>query len=70
MVIDVELEEIQQQISRKQSQHKDWNPEFGYILINKRVNARFMLKGDRGQKDFDNPKAGTVIDSVVTLPER
>jgi hypothetical protein len=56
----------------KQQKHgnEDWKPEFGYVLVNKRANARFMLKGDSGENDLDNPMAGTVIDSVVTLPER
>lgn len=34
-----------------------------YILVNTRINSRFFAKGK-------NPAPGTVIDDVVTLPER
>lgn len=39
------------------------NLKMAYILVSKKVNTRFFM-GDR------NPPPGTVIDDVVTLPER
>jgi hypothetical protein len=70
MALDTELAEIKGIINNEKRNHNNWNPELGYVLINKRANARFMMKGNRGPRDFDNPTAGLVIDSVVTLPER
>jgi len=57
------LDEIDRHIAKRE----EYKPELGFVLINKRVNARFMLKGRNG---YENPKAGTVIDSVVTIQER
>lgn len=34
-----------------------------FVVVSKRINARFFKNGE-------NPKAGTIIDDVVTLPER
>jgi aubergine-like protein len=38
-----------------------------YIVCTKRINTRaFMARGNT----FENPPPGTIIDTVVTLPER
>merc|ERR1719186_2546804 len=40
--------------------------KFTYVIVSKRINARFFLSGSRP----GNPPSGTVVDDVVTLPER
>ncbi|CAB4062070.1 AUB [Lepeophtheirus salmonis] len=42
-------------------------PKFTFIIVSKRVNSRFFLKTPQRML---NPDSGTVIDDVVTLPER
>lgn len=42
-------------------------PKFTLIVVTKKINSRVML--DRGGK-YDNPAPGTVVDDVITLPER
>ncbi|KAL7051545.1 hypothetical protein ACKWTF_004499 [Chironomus riparius] len=42
-------------------------PQVAFIIINKRINTRIFSK----QRDsYDNPLPGTVVDDVITLPER
>lgn len=42
-------------------------PKLAYIIVNKRTNTRMFKKtGER----YDNPKPGTVVDRVITLPDR
>lgn len=42
-------------------------PKLGFIIVSKRINTKFFVNGARG---VENVPAGTVVDSVVTLPER
>nr|XP_045595605.1 piwi-like protein Siwi isoform X2 [Procambarus clarkii] len=42
-------------------------PRLGFIIVSKRINTRMFLE-NRGQ--IENPLPGTVIDDVITLPER
>lgn len=42
-------------------------PPFGFIIASKRINTRFFASKS---SELVNPNAGTVVDSVVTLPER
>lgn len=41
---------------------------FVYIIVTKRVNARFFLRV--GERELQNPPPGTSIDSVVTRKQR
>lgn len=41
--------------------------KFAYVIVNKRINTKFFLE-TRGR--CENPIPGTVVDDVVTLPER
>lgn len=41
--------------------------KLAFIIVSKRINTRIFL--DRGRTG-ENPRPGTVIDDVVTLPER
>lgn len=61
-VVDLELknlipvlEKIYEQVNEKL--------RFAFVVVNKRLNTR-LFKGDR------NPQPGTVVDDVITLPER
>jgi len=47
---------------------KQFNPEMKLtvIIVSKRINTRFVTKANNA----DNPVSGTVVDDVVTLPER
>ncbi|XP_037931598.1 protein aubergine-like [Teleopsis dalmanni] len=38
-------------------------PRFAFIVVSKRINTRYFLKGR-------NPPPGTVVDDIITLPER
>lgn len=42
-------------------------PNFAYIIVNKRVNARFFKKTPH---QYVNPRPGTVIDNTVTMADR
>lgn len=41
--------------------------KFAFVIVSKRINTRFFEETNRGCK---NPLPGTVVDDVVTLPER
>merc|ERR1712112_247776 len=41
--------------------------KFTYIIVNKKINTRIMQMEGRNAV---NPPSGTVVDDVVTLPER
>lgn len=40
--------------------------KFTYVIVSKRINTRFFMDTNPPE----NPKSGTVVDDVVTLPER
>lgn len=42
-------------------------PKLGFVIVSKRINTKFFLEGPNGAQ---NVPAGTVVDDVVTLPER
>jgi Piwi domain len=44
------------------------NPKIGFVIVNKRTNARFVTTG--GKNGFDNPQPGTIVDDTITMPER
>uniref|UniRef100_T1IRX2 Uncharacterized protein n=1 Tax=Strigamia maritima TaxID=126957 RepID=T1IRX2_STRMM len=44
-----------------------YQPKMSFIVVNKRINTRFFQSGTEG---WENPLSGTVIDTVVTRPER
>lgn len=41
--------------------------KMAFIIVSKRINTRIFVNRGRGG---ENPRPGTVIDDVVTLPER
>jgi hypothetical protein len=42
---------------------------FTFIIVTKKINTRVMV-ADAGTKSMTNPAPGTVVDDVITLPER
>lgn len=48
------------------------HPKIGFVIVNKRTNARFVTVTARGGSgvQYDNPQPGTIVDDVITLPER
>lgn len=44
------------------------NVKLTFIIVNKRINTR-IFENDR-QNKVKNPESGTVVDDVITLPER
>ena len=46
----------------------EWQPQFAFIIVSKRINSRFFQDSNGGKPI--NPPSGSVIDDVVTLPER
>ena len=40
--------------------------KFTYVIVSKRINTRFFRDGGKAS----NPPSGTIVDDVVTLPER
>jgi len=42
-------------------------PQLAFIIINKKINTRIFSKE---RNSYENPLPGTVVDDVITLPER
>lgn len=57
-VYDVEVKQL-----RDLLQERDPNIQFTFVIVCKRINTRIF-------KGFENPAPGTVVDDVITLPER
>lgn len=55
------VEKLEQEYKRVGSEKP---PMFAYVVVSKSINTRFFM--NRGQ----NPTPGTIVDDVVTLPER
>jgi aubergine-like protein len=45
-------------------------PKLTFIIVSKRINTRFFTKEKDPKIPPRNPPSGTVVDDVVTLPER
>lgn len=59
----VEVEQIRKELEHVYRNHGTVTPKWAYVIVNKRLNTRFF-------KRSMNPQPGTVIDDVVTLPDR
>ena len=46
----------------------DCSPKLSFIVVKKRIQARFFAQSQRGG-GLDNPMPGTVVDREVTRPE-
>lgn len=62
----MEVKDIQEKVGQMYAQSPK-PPKIGFIVLNKRTNTRLM-EARRG--DYTNPPAGTVVNKVITLPER
>jgi aubergine-like protein len=62
-VKDIEVKAIDQTLQEIYAKQNAGKPKWAYILVNKRINTRFF-------KRETNPPPGTVVDDVVTLPDR
>ena len=67
-VIDQELNDVKMKIKRIYQKCGQTDQEkIGFVLLNKKTNTRlFAMKG----RTAENPDPGTVVDDVITLPER
>lgn len=63
----VHEKEIKPLLQELKKVYCDEEPKLAYIIVNKRTNSRFFKK--LGSM-HTNPKPGTVVDRMVTLPER
>lgn len=43
-------------------------PKFSFIVVTKKINTRIFAQLGNGR--IGNPEAGTIVDDVITLPER
>lgn len=48
-------------------QFLNYDPKLGFVIVSKRINTKFFLGNPSGAR---NVNAGTVVDDVVTMPER
>ena len=46
----------------------NYNPRFVYIVVQKRISTRIMMRQDGG-KNVENPPPGTILDHTVTRYE-
>lgn len=58
-----EVQQLKNQIAQVYKSMNQAMPKFCYIIVNKRVNGRLFANNR-------NPPPGTVVDDVITLPER
>nr|KAG5694355.1 hypothetical protein BaRGS_002209 [Batillaria attramentaria]KAG5702279.1 hypothetical protein BaRGS_002946 [Batillaria attramentaria] len=47
---------------------KEYKPSVAFIVVKKRINARFFTKPERKNAPHSNPQPGTVVDTVATKP--
>ena len=64
-VVDHEVKAIHDTLVNAGIEEK--NVKFAFIVVNKRINTKFIQKVGG---NHSNPPSGTIVDNVVTLPER
>lgn len=73
-VYEYELEDVRARLMDMYGKYNDMRRDLGeapislrfaFIVVNKKVNTKFFKASN-----YQNPSPGTVVDSVVTLPER
>lgn len=63
----VKKQEVEPLIAKLREVYGDDDPKLAYIIVNKRTNTRlFKSVGS----SMNNPKPGTVVDRVITMPDR
>lgn len=58
---DIEVKSIEEKLKKAYGENRF---QMTFIVVNKRINARIF------QDNRNNPPAGTIVDDVITLPER
>lgn len=58
-----EVKDIVEKLEEEYKRAKAKPPMFAYVVVTKSINTRFFARGH-------NPPPGTVVDDVITLPER
>jgi len=67
-VCNQELVNIRKLLNQVYTQRGDGvMPKLSFIIVTKRINTRIFLHRSR---NAENPAAGTVVDTTITLPER
>ena len=64
-VVEHEVKAIQETLVKAGMDEKEL--KFAFIIVNKRINTKFIQKAGA---NHINPPSGTIVDNVVTLPER
>lgn len=67
-IIVMEVEELRKVLDMAYEKQAT-KAKFAFIIVSKRINTRFFMDSNRG-RGYMNPPPGTVVDDVVTLPER
>ncbi|XP_050080186.1 protein aubergine-like [Anopheles maculipalpis] len=62
-VVDFEVKKIKQNLAQMYANVKEFKPQLSMIVVSKRINTRLFM-ADR------NPPPGTIVDDIITLPER
>ncbi|XP_049546124.1 protein aubergine-like isoform X2 [Anopheles darlingi] len=62
-VVDHEVKAIKARLTAAYENYQPHKPQLGVIVVSKRINTRLFSNGR-------NPPPGTVVDDVITLPER
>ncbi|XP_044315488.1 protein piwi isoform X1 [Drosophila rhopaloa] len=62
-LFEYEVKDIVEKLDAEYKRASSEPPQLAYIVVTKSMNARFFANGQ-------NPPPGTVVDDVVTLPER
>ncbi len=67
LLLEVEVAEIKKLLVEYAEANDSPPITLTYIVVSKRINTRFFASTSQ---TVDNPPSGTVVDNVVTLPER
>jgi len=67
-VYDTELDEIKTSLLTLYRSYGKAPPKFTLIVVTKKINARIFFS--HGGQPPRNPPPGTIVDDVITLPER
>jgi aubergine-like protein len=66
-VYKVELKQLVESLADIYNKMGRDPPKFTFVVVNKKINTRIIA--DFGEK-FDNPPPGTIVDDVITIPDR
>ena len=66
-LIDTELDQVRTALKTHYGENGLDEPKLNYVVVNKKINTPIFTADP---KEARNPPPGTVVDDVVTLPER